>query len=207
MKKLITILAIMVILVGAVFADDNAAVQVTVTVPEYVPTFKLATSDTTDISAAVSDLVAASGASSPTSATATATAGQTLAAGNALTITFGVIQVNNAAGYIKTTHGYTFTASATPLILSGKTEDNAAANEKFTVSTIGDITSAANAPGTDYATITSNPYKITYTGAKYTPGAASCETEVATFDVTWGANAAAKNGDYTATVTLTMVTT
>ena len=112
MKKLIAILTIAIVLVGAVFATDNAAVKITVNVGEYVPTFKLTTNDSINITDDVADAVAASGADTPTPVTLNDTAKATLSEGEELTVSFGIVQVNNNEGYIKTDHSYSFTVSA-----------------------------------------------------------------------------------------------
>ena len=209
MKKLIATLVIAIVLVGAVFATDNAALKISVSVDEYVPTFKLGTSDSTYITSQVFDLVVADGADTATAATATAAAGTKLANGESLTITFGIFQVRNAVGYIKTDKAYGFEVDATDLVLTTAADtDDPEENEMFERGTITAIASAANAPSSEYATITtatsSAPYKIDYTGKKYTPAA---ETEVANFSVTWNANDTALSGTYEAYVTLTMTTT
>ena len=49
MKKLITILTIMIVLVGAAFATDSAQITVNATVSERVPSFKLTTTGNTAV--------------------------------------------------------------------------------------------------------------------------------------------------------------
>ncbi len=204
MKKFITIMAIMIVLVGTIFAANDASLTITLTISEVLPKFKLATSDETYIASAVSDLVETSGStggdnSGAAKATATAAAGKRLADGNSLTVRFGILQVNNAQGYIKTTKAYTFTASASDLVNTSNDSYKFEASDSITFTSTGYIDAA-------YGSVEGgSSLAVTYTGASYTP--ASTEAEIGTFDVTWNANTAAINGEYSATVTLIMTTT
>ena len=202
MKKLIAILTIAIVLVGAVFATDNAALKLTVTVEEHVPTFALAIAAAETKFNPANDPVAANGANSKTAVTANGTtAGELLANGQALQVTFGILQ--NFVNYIKTQHGYTFTAEATNLVLldNGSPKASPEDNEKFVA---GEPTAVT---GNNYIAAAHGSWSdntVTYTGAKYVPAANGAE--IATFSVTWGANADAVVGTYEATITLTMQT-
>lgn len=205
MKKLVAILVILVVCVGAITAIDNAAVKVSVSVPEYVPTFRLATSDSVNIETAVFDVVEENGSSVPAETTASATANALLAAGSDLTIKFGVIQLNNSIGYLKTTNTYTFEVTASDLVLTGYTSDTAASNQKFLKKGTISFSSTDNTPSETYADVTAaSTFAVKYNGAKYTPAAVS---EIATFSVTWAGNDSAVSGTYIANIILSLSTT
>lgn len=202
MKKFLIAMLMMAVVVAGVFAVDNAALKLTVTVEEHVPTFNLAIAAAETKFNAASDLVETNGANTKTAVTANGTtAGELLANGEALTVTFGVQQ--NFVSYIKTQHGYTFTAEATNLVLLDNDTPKAtpAANEKFTAGAPTAVTGNAYI-GATYGAWSDNT--VTYTGTKYIPDANAAE--IATFSVTWAANADALVGDYEATVTLTVAT-
>ncbi len=200
MKKLITILAVMIVLVGTVFAVDNAQIDLTVTVAEKVPTFKLATFNNTNIlEEEVSDAVENNGKSTPASATFEAAVGETLADGDDVTVNFVITQVKpNNINKIKTTHKYTFSVEATNLV------NQADANHYFEKGTVTNITAINNAIDAQYATITPGAsLSIQYTGKTY---AAAAEVNFAQFSVTWNGKETAIPGSYKGSVTLTMTT-
>ena len=205
MKKVIATLIIAIVLIGAVFATDDAAIQVTVKVNELVPTFKLITSGNTNLKEGTSegsDAVAASGSSTPGSITLADSVGAALADGTDAAVKFNIVQVPNAEGKIKTTKTYSFEITATDLKLNGTETD---ANKKFTVKTVSSITKITDAIDSRYATITpGTTASIQYTGKNYHVDA---DVSFAEFTVTWTGNDAAVAGDYQATVTLTMTTT
>jgi len=203
MKKLITILTIMIVLVGAVFADPaptNAQIDLTVNVPEKVPTFKLVTFNNTGIlTSEVSDLVEEDGAETPVAATFAEAVGNTLADGGTVTVNFAIAQVRPAGNKIKTTNTYTFSVSASAL-------EHATEDDYFAVKTVSSITAIDAAIASNYATITpGESLSIKYKGNTYAP--ATAELNFAKFSVTWQGDAEAVPGNYTGSVTLTMTTT
>ncbi len=202
MKKLISILAIMIVLVGAVFATDSAQLTLNVSVPERVPTFKLLakvnTGETAVLTAAGEAAVA--NPAGTASVSTTEAISEQLAEGTAATVTFGVVQVPAANGKkIKTTNSYTFTVAATNLINS---TDNNYYFERGTISNFSVDTAIAN---TDAVVNVSTPGQvtITYSGKSYDPGA---DISFAKFTIVYNGNASAIPGTYTGTVTLTMQT-
>ena len=219
MKKLIAILVIAIVMIGVVFADDTAGLTVSVVVPEYVPTFKLGTSDTTNVNTQFYDAVVTESSVSYTSGSLNDTAAATLAdANNDLVVTFGIFQVKPAnSTYIKTENKYSFTATATNLILNFEDENNnntltrktnPTSQERFEMSSVSLIKGVSTKPGTDYATVTDGAsgvdFSIKYLGVSYTP--ASNDVEIGSFTVTWGKNGTALPGTYSADITLTMTT-
>ena len=209
MKKVIAILVIAIVLVGAVFAADNAAITVSVDVAEHVPTFKLITQGNTNIlNAEGSDAVEDNGKATAGSVEFTETISKGLADATDATITFAVVQVKPSTtaseGKIKTNKQYSFTVTASDLVLStaGTTPED---NEMFERGTISTFAETEGAIGSDFATITdgTSTLSILYTGKTYAPAA---EVSFATFTVTWGANPTALPGTYTANVILTMTT-
>ena len=216
MKKLIAILTIAIVLVGAVFAADTAGLTISVEVPEYVPTFKLGTSDTTNVTTQFFDAVVTEDSVSYTAGSLNDTAASTLAnATSNLVVRFGIFQVKPTnSAYIKTEHKYTFTADASDLILNVTTnnvtapKEGALANEKFTKNAVSNITGASTKPAATYATVTDGngtvQFSIDYLGVKYIP--ATDEVEIGNFTVTWNSNDTAVPGTYTANIWLTMTT-
>lgn len=200
MKKLITILTIMIVLIGAAFATDDAKINLTVTLAEKVPTFKLATFNNANVLVSeVSDAVEADGSSTAAAATFETAVGETLADGGVATVNFAIVQVKpNNINKIKTTHTYSFKVTATAL-------KHATKSDNFAVKEISTITAIDNAIAAEYATITDgNPLSIQYTGKTYN---AAAEVSFAKFSVSWQGDAAAVPGAYTGSVTLTMTTT
>ena len=224
MKKAITILAIIAIVAGAVFAGDPvhdgaSAIKVTTSVSNVEPIFVLKSGNVTS-DAHASDNAGVRTPVATDAATAAALDGDTsvvittndLLNGNQ-TVTFDVYQ-NNATKAIKK---YQLTAKATDLELyqyknsagvtvpnSGNTAHPAAAGlKKFTVqqTTVntfanGDLTAAqATYDGTATAKT------VEYLGTNV-----AADTKVASFTCTWKQNADAVVGDYQGTVTLTVAT-
>lgn len=207
MKKLITILAVMIVLVGAAFATDSAQITVNATVSERVPSFKLTTTGNTavlDAEATAAAITTPAGTGSVTIKNAIA---DELADGTNQTVTFGVVLVpRQDQKKIKTTHTYTFTASASALAHTtpALAEDNkfAAAVGNFSV-----VQSQGNPviPAT-VASITANASLVlTFNGKSYDPG--NAEFVFATFPVTYTGNANAVPGAYQGTVTIELATT
>ena len=218
MKKLIAILTIAIVLVGAVFADATStgasSLRITTTISPVEPTFKLATTQVH------SDLAAAADASAVNAITAAALAGESshvittdALLDDEVEVTFSVVQLT-ASKSVKT---YTLTATATDLVLykyqnaagawvlvSTTAHPATDAEKTFevdatTVNTFanGDLTSAQ----ATYAGTTSSK-TITYKGTDV-----EADTEVATFTCTWGQNENAVPGQYQGTVTLTITST
>ena len=219
MKKLIAILTIAIVLVGAVFADATStgasSIKITTSVSEIEPTFRLKAGEVT------SDLAAAANAEAVASITAAALAGNTsyviaqdelLSA--AQTVTFYVQQISRSKS-IKT---YTFSAAATDLVLYKYKDTNGddvlvsehvhpatEAEKKFTVGATTVNTFANGALAEAKATYggTTSAKTVQYLGNAQ-PASAESPVNVVSFTCTWAANNDAVTGDYQATVTLTI---
>ena len=226
MKKAITILAVLIVLVGAVFADPDpvldgaSAIRVTTSVEAIEPIFILRT-EQLDSDEHVTDV---EGVRTPV---AVATAKSTALAGddsheitvNALiadnqTVNFEVVQTNDTKAIKK----YQFTAAATDLELyqyvnaagvtvqeSQTPHPGAAANKKFTVQNSGVINTFADG---ELTANTQAKYAGTATAktVEYVGTVVDADTTVVTFSCTWNKNADAVVGDYQGTVTLTVAT-
>ena len=217
MKKLIAILTIAIVLVGAVFAADStgsASLTVQTKINGGEPVFKLAT-DTVSVD------LATGGATGTTAHTITADA--LLSADQ--TVTFLVVQTNKS----RSTKTYTLTATASDLVLyqypdptdptqnilcSTTAHPAAESYKKFTIqggTTVATLTGndAQETPApyipaakATYAGNGSASLSITYKGNAF--GAANTDSTVARFTCTWDDNEDAVAGDYQATVTLTI---
>lgn len=131
MKKLIIVLAIAIVLVGAVFATDSSLI-VKATLAELAPTFGLTTTDT-DVSSitmatyANSAAVVNGTASAITAATGYATitdASVLTEANGSVTVTFSVLQISDSS----TTRHYHLSAQATNLVRVKDPATNSAVN-------------------------------------------------------------------------------
>ena len=211
MKKLIAILMVLAIVAGFAFADDastgNAQLTVITTINPPEPTFKLSTTQVED------GLGGNAGATKHViTADALLTAPQE--------VTFTITQTKLS----KSVKAYTFTATATDLLLvrykdpNGNTVNNVSPTEhpaaadakKFPINGgnagVATVETFATADLTvDQATVTgadSASYVITYTGVTVDE-----DTNVGTFTCQWAANADAVPGEYEATVILTVSST
>lgn len=220
MKRIITILAIMVVLVGTVFADATstgaASLKITTTITADEPTFKLSTTQVSSDLAAQTAQAAAAAALAGDSAhnienDALLSANQT--------VKFTVTQVAKS----RSTTMYTFTAAATNLELYEY--QNASGNWIQTATTAHPaadadkrfVVSAATVDTFAVPTVNEAPAGLTATQATY-GGTASAKTitylgssvaantDVLEFTCTWQQNADAVPGHYRATVTLTVAT-
>lgn len=217
MKRLITILAIMIVIVGAVFADEaasnangSAVINITTTISEQFPAYKLtATSVTTGTIGAGTANSSAVAAQSPTAGEVTLTTDYLL--DNEGSVNFSIIQTKKSI----TIHVYNIGVVATDLVMTKKSDntDYTPANgvydteHKFTCLTpTPEITSGniahATVSGTNAGTAATGAAGaiITYDGQKV----AANET-IATFVCTWDDNETAAAGKYEATVTLTVL--
>ena len=218
MKKLIAILAIMVVLVGAVFATDpntgNTAVRVVTTVGVEEPSFKLTTTLAT--SGVLGSNAPVVFADDPTVVDASATDAYHVISPNTLTSTtqqttsvdFAIMQTQASKSY----KYYTFTVAVSDLELVKKYdnegnlvdfalgEGQSFANDQFFACT----TPAPNpVRGTSDTNIADQQiaagYKIKYNGVKVNEG-----VQIATFTCTWTNKPEAVPGQYEATVVLTV---
>ena len=206
MKKVIAILTIAIVLVGAVFAatsTGNAVLKVQTTIEPVEPTFKLATDQVED------ELGGDDGATAHV-----ITTNDLLTAEQ--TVTFDVIQLIAS----KTVKMYTLTATATDLVLyqyqlpngtwqnvsgeGGVAHPATDAEKKFTVNATTVNTFANGVLTTAQATYggSASSKTITYKGTDV-----AADTKVAYFTCTWDDNATAVPGRYEATITLTIAST
>jgi hypothetical protein len=222
MKKLITVLAILVVLVGAVFAansEDAAAaagtskIQVSAKIKEAVPVFQLATNDSTDLTA--DKTATKETAEKPTASVVETVARDTLAAGSDLTISFKLNQV--AKANLKA--NYTIEVSADPLLLTTNSDGTPFSGtqsdvQKFLCDTpapaisahadykASDAENAAVVLDLGVDTSASNKLTLEYTGKGQLNATTTAPVELGTFDVKWKGNANAVAGTYTADVTM-----
>ena len=215
MKKLITILTIMIVLVGAVFATDpapadatgTAAIDIKAAVGPQYPTFQLKVTTAT------------SGQGDIAYSTVAGANGQATIDTNALieapvTLEFAIDQITNS----RCTVNYTINIKATDLVITNPVDaQNIAPDETFTVGDIGNLsaTGAINNKRT-VAVAQQNAVKsgyeaalsVGYLGGKFinvTKNVDPDKAEIGTFSYTWAKNEDAKVGNYTATVTIEVV--
>jgi len=208
MKKIITILAIMIVLVGAVFADPTVAgsnasdgtaqMIIKTTVTEQFPTFALKTTNNASGSASV--VANPFEAEAPENATAD---DALIAASGTYAVTFGIYQTTTS----RTSALYSFSYTATDLVLTDLADGTHVRNvgtevqdatEKFTINATSGVTvntSTGFAPKAGAG----NEHIIHYTGSNV-----AANTDVATFTVTWNKGNDQKAGDYKALITLTV---
>ena len=207
MKKLIAILTIAIVLVGAVFAD-TADLHITTTITAIPQAFKLGVKS---VATGEGKATLSSGADAVSVVTnAAPTKGEVVITTNDLltkdaTITFAVYQTAEGA---RKTQGYTLSATVGNLVLYALP----AGTVGGTTPSAAQITAnyfAADAPN---ATLTAVTNATLYTngnagttlaiGFLGTPVAAN--TEIANFTCTWGKNANNIPGEYQADVVLTI---
>ncbi|MCQ2411554.1 MAG: hypothetical protein MJ057_01225 [Sphaerochaetaceae bacterium] len=216
MKKVITILAIMMILVSAVFAEvaadahGAANININVNIGDEFPRFQLATK--TGTTAIVSDNVAAN-AGTPAEATLTdANKALLTQSGKQIEVVFSINQIKNARCF----DAYTLTVTATDLVLVKSTDESvkrdlataltaATDKQKFTVVS-GTATHTSSAVADiDYTGTDEDAILIDYQGVLVAAeDVDSKRVEIGTASVKWNSNIDAMSGDYKATVTLTV---
>lgn len=210
MKKLIAILAVMFVIVGAIFAEQNAAtstgnaeVKVVTTVSIVEPTFKLTTASATTNLGNTTNKGQAAGEIGVHTIDVNTLIGQGTTA-----VEFAVIQIADCKSY-KT---YTFSATAEELVMTKEYDKDgnlvAYAGEATTANHRAfavDATTAAFVDGDNAAKAlktnasTAAAYQIKYTGDKV-----AANTKIAGFTVTWTNDADAVPGQYEAYITLTV---
>ena len=219
MKKLITILTIMIVLVSAVFATDEqpsaahgaTQIDITATIEAVAPRFSLGTNDTTDLDAdKTAPIVAGKTAQNITvqqTASMKSTVASALGNGTAQTISFVIRQTQDSR--IKT--AYNLTVTATDLKLDGT---STTPHEFFTcttkspaVSGIAAVTDGAQQNPTTLATFAplaqdSNVLVATYAGGAVDVSTKLTDNVIGSFDVSWNGDALAAAGTYTASIVL-----
>ena len=223
MKKLIAILVVMIVLIGAVFAADSQSLTVTANIAVETPAFVLkggASDGTYDKTAAVDSAPAAQ----EYSYEQIALNGSIIA--NNLTAYFQVLQ-SSKANLSKT---FNFSVTASKLVRRGHLASSAEVtaalaadpnstlavndlvsdgrsytiNKSVTISTAAKVSASENT----YLAITPNTsstaaeFSATYSG--YVNATAASMLPLATFSVTWEKDEAAMDGFYCADVTLTV---
>ena len=219
MKKLITILAIMIVLVGAVFASDpgykptdtpastkstgdgDAVINVTATIGSEWPKFQLATKT----GAAV--VPSAVGGDEDAALSSANVSALTEADSGSVTVTFGINQISDS----RTTDNYTLTVTATNLVLVQPLGGEAIAwntavatedvTERFVTTTPAPQISKKSVDNITMNDSVAGTLKLDYNGKKIKAGTASA-LELATFDVSWTKNSSAQAGDYKSVITL-----
>ncbi len=222
MKKLITVLAILVVLVGAVFADDTntddakkaygeAQIVVKAKIPEAVPMFELKTSDEqSDVITGGDSTITAATVANHTATIATRATSDATLIGNAITtlsntengsvsINFDIIQSTKANLKAKYKVEITATELKLKTFLDGKTleESNVTYNagkHSFTVETPVVSAVTTSPVGTTLAP-SGNVLNVTYSGANQVTA-----QKLGQAAVKWNSNVDAVSGNYEATV-------
>lgn len=223
MKKLITILVILIVVVGAVFAADEnksaatgaAQLDVTCHIDATAPRFALASDDTTNLQAEITTAVVNGKTKDDISVGATgalaATVATSLGNGTAATVSFKINQTQTSR--IKAI--YDLTITATDMQLTAYSDGTAKtsgwnANESFECTTKTPAVSAPNATATaNNVTVaafsgSSNVLTADYKGGVVAVAANNVLT-IGTFDVVWSGNATAVAGDYKASIIMEVV--
>ncbi len=232
MKKLITILTIMIVLVGVAFAVDpepvdastdtrdqtptSAAIEIEATIKALNPRFSLATDDATDLD---QDKETDEGAAKTKATLKTSVAAGLVDSTNAV-ITFNIKQTTLA----RTTWTFNLSVEATNLIITKKYDpNNQEADQQGYVAAsqaekgiyffqVADATPAIKSVNADIvkdnvtvADIDKNENEITvvYNGT-VNPTDYTTEGVIGSFDVTWGHKNTNVAGIYSADVTLTI---
>ena len=214
MKKLITILTIMIVLVGAVFAvgpepedaEGTATINVKTAIGPQYPTFQLkvttATSGQGDVN--FSTVGGANGQ---------ATIDTNALIANPVTLAFAIDQITNS----RCTVNYTINIKATDLVWAGAADPAApAADEFFDVSAIGSLTATGAINNKRTVAVAQQGIKdgyeaalsVGYLGGKFinvTKQENPDGKEIGTFSYTWAKNEDAKVGNYSATVVVEVV--
>ncbi len=198
MKKLITILAILTVLVGALFAStDTHQIKLTVTIDNTEPSFVLKTKTGAD---------AASAAAGATGTAALSAANKTAltTANGVATVTFDVVQTTYARSV--STYRMRVTAGNFVLTSNGTPVANPTTNEKFgVVAEHPSIGNGDNVANISYPTVepADGYYRVKYNGVV---DASTNNVKVGSFSVSYNANVDAKPGSYVSNVSLTVET-
>ena len=220
MKKLIAIMTIAIVLVGAVFADEaaanaNGSAQITIQtcINEQFPAYKLKATGVTTGSLSGENGAgseSAVAASNPTKGLVTVTTDYLL--DHDATVNFSIIQTKKSI----TIHVYNIGVTASDLVMTKKSDGSnytpATANtydeeHKFVCSTPNPAINTGNiahavVSGTNAGTATQGGAGaiVTYDGQKV-----AADVTIATFSCSWTQQEKAAAGTYEATVTLTVV--
>ena len=211
--NLITILTIMIVLVGAVFADPEAkgdaagtaTINITATIGAEYPRFQILASAISTASGTISGSKAVVG----TPGAVTIDTNELLT--KAAVITFTVNQIKDS----RATVGYSLKIKANDLILAGTTRGEEATDEHFTVSktagftatgTVANVITVTEKSSTDDGfTSYDGGFDVQYLNNKYIAATDADPKEIGTVQYTWAANNTAKVGTYNATVTMEVV--
>ena len=209
MKKLMTILTILVIATVAIFADATEhSIKITVTINNVEPTFVLNTTSGAEIKSTASGSGVEAALDSSNVDILNGTAAATADVG------FAIVQ-NSLA---KSVSLYRMSVSVSDLVLVStnvpnglnRTFENALANatsdERFTAAVAApSITSGSAVANLSYPTVSPSDgyFRVQYNGV--VDGSTNNIT-VGTFTASYNANSAAKPGNYVSTVTLSIVT-
>ncbi len=200
MKKIITVLTILAVLAGALFAtSESHSIKITVTIDNSEPTFTLKTTSGADQVSTTADAAAVEAALSSANKTALAGASGTADVG------FAIQQTSNANSV--STYRLYVTVSDLVLTSNGSPLENPTSTEKFTV-----VSAHPTISGGDTVTNITYPvpevadeyYRVKYDGVVNLTNATPIT--LGTFTVSYSANANAKPGDYVSTVSLSIET-
>ena len=213
MKKLIAILTIAIVLVGAVFADgpaanDSAQLVVNAEIKVQYPAYSVAATSFGTYGQGTNGSLGSAAAVATTAGTSTVKIGDDVLLDHDATVTFTISQTTLSR--IRGT--YTLGVSATDLILTHTRNSSGQAVEATTAEANANHFAVSAAPtiakgganGADPTNTTENvgtagQIAITYNGKKV-----AASTTIGTFSYTWTHNENNAAGDYQATVTLTI---
>lgn len=198
MKKLITILAILTVLVGALFAStDTHQIKLTVTIDSTEPTFVLKTNTGADAASAAAGATSTAALSAPNKTALTT-------ANGVATVSFDVVQTTYARSVstfrMKVTAGdFVLTSNGTPVA-------NPTSNQKFdVVEEHPSISGGDNVTNITYPTVqpADDYYRVKYNGVV---DASTNNVTVGSFEVSYSGNVDAIPGSYVSNVSLTVET-
>ena len=197
MKKLIAVLAIMMILVCAIFADTTSSeLKITLTITSVEPTFTLYGSKTSSTASTGAGMTAGAVVASKNTSTTTVALDED-AIINGDTYLYCVVKQSNSG--VKSTTTYKLTAEATAL-----TDGTGTAGHYTAAPTVSDITAISASNVTDGRTITTG---TAATGATVAYAGATCAAaDLASFNVNWPQTDLVPGITYSAYVTLIIAT-
>ena len=212
MKKLVTILTMMIVLVCAVFADPEVSLNITAMLTAQVPSFRMAiASDTNVTSAAAVYSDSTIGASTANSTLSNTSLNSLIASSETVSVDIALSQVANAR-LTGTGVSYVLSVEATDLILQSNGADvaNPTATEKFTVADTTPaitrasetLTTTVNSVPITVATITASDNALTIAYSGFVAASTANPRDLGSFTVSWNANESAVAGNYKAAITL-----
>ena len=204
MKKLIAILAVMFVIVGAVFATDptgNAQINISAAISSLDPAYRLTPKTITTVQ----------GNTSGTAATVGTNGSVTLLTDMLLEGDASIVFTIDQIAKSRTKASYDVSVTASDLTLN-TVESGHTANQKFTYA-ISDYKAEGienELAGVNFVTTTkpsTGTFRFAYTGSTINADTSNNAKVLGEFKVTWTGNADAEPGTYSAWVKITIATT